>query len=430
MSIRGLSPQDSSTAKGPAQFPVGINKEKQKKMTVGCRVSVKSGPNYGVKMPVLHSSTIQGPRIGYTVDIDEQSLLDPKVSVKVRVGRCKDETTRLNSFEIPTSKTQSDKIEIWSRSQVVFLDNPTPSMGEVIAIDQQEAVVKLDASRADNAAVKIFKMSELEMVSSGNTKTECGPSSSEDNFAASSSNSSGDSFTKHNTFTKHIAGVVQHKPLCLLDGSCQWKPPEAATIADTQMDSMVTGFQPISIHATKEGLVLLVERKSDRKVFLVFPATMTTGLVRGTSYVATGSGTNYPNKCTLDEEAVNSIEAGLVTIDIEAMNEFNDSHSVFPKPTLGMKRKKETLSDCGDDKLTRNDELQPELILCANSQLLLIKNTYGFVSLLCGGSRLSPSTYPATGSHGDEISQPMSSIIISHRAVTNDYNSLVVAIGE
>jgi len=393
-------------------------------MTVGCRVSVKSGPNYGVKMPVLQSSTTQGPRIGYTVDVDEQSLVDPKVSVKVMVGYCKDETKRSNFSAFPNAQT--DRIEVWTRSQVVFLDNPTPSMGEVIAIDQQQAVVKLDAFGTDSAAVKIFKLSELEIVSLGTDRSPF-----ENNLATSSSNNtSGDVLAKHTTFTRHIAGVVQHKPLCLLDGSCQWKPAEATTIADTQMDSIVTGFQPISINATKEGLVLLVERTSDHKVFLVFPTTMTTGLVRGTSYVATGNGTNYSSKCTLDEEAANSIEAGLVTIDVEAMREFTDSHSIFPKPTVGMKRKNETLSNCVDEELTRNDTLQPELILCADSQLLLIKNTHGFVSLLCEGSRLSPSTCPATSSHSDEISQPMSSIMISHRAVTNNYNSLVVAIGE
>ena len=411
-----------------------MNKEKQKKMTIGCRVSVKSGPNYGVKMPVLQSSTTQGPRIGYTVDIDEQSLLDPKVSVKVRVGHCKDETASSklsDSFDVPTSKPQSDRIEVWSRSQVVFLDNPTPNMGEVIAIDQQQAVVKLDTNGTDNASVKILKLSELEIVSSNNSKTESGPTLPEDNFASSSSNnthSSGDSSSKHSTFTKHIAGVVQHKPLCLLDGGCQWKPADAVTIADTQMDSIVTGFQPISIHASKEGLVLLVERTSDHKVFLVFPATMTTGLVRGTSYVATGNSANYPNKCTLDEEAVNSIEAGLVTIDVEAMSEF--TNDFYPKPTVGMKRKLSAETNYSDNELCRNNVFQPELALFADSQLLLVKNTHGFVSLLCGGSRLSPCANPTTGNHGDEISQPISSIVISHRAVTNDYNSLVVAIGE
>lgn len=427
VSTRGLSPQDSSTSKGPAQFPVNISKEKQKKMAIGCRVSVKSGPNYGVKMPVLQSLATHGPRIGYTVDIDEQSLLDPKVSVKVRVGCCNGETGRTKPSDVSASKPQSDRTEVWSRSQVVFLDNPTPSMGEVIAIDQQQAVVKLDSSGTDNAVVKILKLSELEIVS---TKAECGPSSlPDDSLAASSSNNAhlgGDGSTKH---TKHIAGVVQHKPLCLLDASCQWKPAEDVTIADAQMDFIVTGFQPISVHATKEGLVLLVERKSDHKAFLVFPATMTTGLVRGTSYVAMGNSTNYPNKCTLDEEAVNSIEAGLVTVDIEGIREFTDeSYSLFPNPTAGMKRKNpaEASSSSSENELYRT-VLHPELALCADSQLLLMKNTHGFVSLLCGGSLLPPT---ATGNHSDEISQPLSSIIISHRAVTNDYNCLVVAIGE
>ena len=271
-------------------------KEKQKKLTIGSRVSLKNGPNYGLNMPVFHSSTTLGPRLGYTVDPEEHSLFDPKVSILVSVYTNNAETERSDaSSSLSASRPHSGKkcLEVWSRSQVTFLDNPTPSYGEVIAIDQQQAVVKLENGGPDKLAVKILKLSELEVANVAGSKNDLDNSmlgsSNNDSISAQPTSS-----TKISSFTKHIAGIIQHKPLCLLDASCHWKPAESFGMLDAQSGTIVTGFRPITIHATKDGIMMLVERMSDLKTFLMFPAAMTTGLVRGSSYVATGNGTNYP----------------------------------------------------------------------------------------------------------------------------------------
>jgi len=383
-----------------------------------------------------------GPRVGYTVDIEEHSLLDPKVSVLVKVctnghhnsEMPKDPLSRHASSSQPSSGKKS--LEVWSRSQVTFLDNPTPSFGEVIAIDQQQAVVKLENCGSDKPAVKILKLSELEVAPSASTRNTSDNSFSNHDDITTSSAQSNPS-TKISSFTKHIAGIIQHKPLCILDANCQWKPAEPVGILDMQSGSMVTGFRPITIHSTKKGVMLLVERISDMKTFLIFPAAMTTGLVRGSSYVAAGNSTNYPNKCTLEEDAVISTEGGFVCNDEIYIQEFNnqgDGASPTTRIVLGEKRKHldNSANHCSnDDKdlcTTSTTESVPQLVTCMDSNLLVVKNAHGIVSLLTEGSQIIRSV---NGIHSDDvISQPVSNIVVSHRAVTKETNSLVVAIGK
>ena len=389
-------------------------------------------------MPVFHSSTTLGPRLGYTVDPEEHSLLDPKVSVLVRVCTNNAETKTSNTSS-SSSRPHSGKkcLEVWSRSQVIFLDNPAPLYGEVIAIDQQQAVVKLENGGSDKLAVKILKLSELEVANVTGIKNDLDNntlgSSNNDGIAMSSTQTM--SSTKISSFTKHIAGIIQHKPLCLLDASCQWKPAESFGMLDAQSGTMVTGFRPITIHATKDGIMMLVERMSDLKTFLMFPAAMTTGLVRGSSYVATGNSANYPNKCTLEEDAVSSTESGFVSSEemyIQELKSQGNNVSSINKVVLGEKRKRfndiDYIND--SDKLYSSTATgsDPQLVTCMDSNLLLVKNAHGIVSLLSEGSQIIRSI---DGIHSDDvINQPMSNIVISHRAVTKETNSIVVAISK
>ena len=312
---------------------------------------------------------------------------------------------------------------------MTFLDNPTPLYGEVIAIDQQQAVVKLENGGPDRLAVKILKLSELEVANVAGLKSDLENStlgsSTNDSISAQPTSS-----TKISSFTKHIAGIIQHKPLCLLDASCQWKPAESFGMLDAQSGTMVTGFRPITIHATKDGIMMLVERMSDLKTFLMFPAAMTTGLVRGSSYVATGNGTNYPNKCTLEEDAVTSTESGFVSSEEMYIKELESQGNVslVNKVVLGKKRKHFDDSVNDSNKLCSSTTTVPQLVTCMDSNLLLVKNAHGIVSLLSEGSQIIRST---DGIHSDDvINQPMSNIVISHRAVTKETNSIVVAIGK
>ena len=160
------------------------------------------------------------------------------------------------------------------------------------------------------------------------------------------------------------------------------------------------------------------------KTFLIFPAAMTTGLVRGSSYVAAGNSTNYPNKCTLEEDAVISTEGGFVCNGASPTNRI----------VLGEKRKHldNSANHCSDDDkdlcTTSTTESVPQLVTCMDSNLLVVKNAHGIVSLLTEGSQIIRSV---NGIHSDDvISQPVSNIVVSHRAVTKETNSLVVAIGK
>ena len=386
-------------------------------------------------MPVFHSSPTLGPRVGYTVDPDDHSLLDPKVSVLVKVdvnNSLNSEAAERSLFNPSSSTLQSNKkvLEVWSRSQVTFLDNPTPLYGEVIAIDQQQAVVKLENGASDKPAVKIVKLSELEVASVAGNKNSLDNSLSaiHNNFPTSSAQPIPS--TKPLSFTKHIAGVIQHKPLCILDGSCQWKPAESFSMLDVQLGTTVTGFRPITFHTTKDGVMLLVERKSDLKTFLLFPAGLTSGLVRGSSYVATGNGTNYHNKSTLEEDAVISTEAGFACSDKVFIQELKNQDTNIASTNnviVGGERRHSDDSEtyCNDKDLTTG--YVPQLLTFMDSNLLLVKNVHGIVSLLSEGSQIIRSV---NGIHNDDvISQPVSDIVISHRAVTKETNSIVVAIG-
>ena len=429
---RGLSPQDGSKSKGLVQSPVNSTKEK-KKLMVGSRVSLKSGPNYGLNMPVFHSSDSSGPRLGYTIDPDEHSMLDPKLSVLVRVGANSAEAESSSSFDAMSSMLRSGKkyLEVWSRSQVTFLDNPTTLYGEVIAIDQQQAVVKLENG---GSAVKILKLSELEVASVAGLKNSLDNNAS--NVPGSSTNDNIPlsfpqpmSSTNLSPFTKHTAGVVQHKPICLLDASCQWRPTESFGMVDVQAGTTVTGFRPITIYASKDGIMMLVERMSDLKTFLLFPAAMTTGLVRGSSYVAAGNSTIYSNKCTLEEDAVKSAEGGFIDGEEMYLQELRHQGKgdCVDKVVLGKKRKHFDDSDTGNN-YSKHLSTVPQLLTCMDSNVLLVKNAHGVVSLFSEGSQIIRSI---NGIHNDDVvNQPMSNIVISHRAVTRETNSIIVAIGE
>ena len=382
-------------------------------------------------MPVFHSSPTLGPRLGYTVDPDDHSLLDPKVSVLVKVdinnSLSPNAAERLNPSSSSTLRSGKKMLEVWSRSQVTFLNNPTPLYGEVIAIDQQQAVVKLENGGSDKPAVKIVKLSELEVASVTSNKNvlDNNMSGIHDNFPTSSAQPIPS--TKPSSFTKHIAGVIQHKPLCILDGSCQWKPAESFSMLDVQLGTTVTGFRPITFHATKEGITLLVERKSDLKTFLLFPAALTTGLVRGSSYVATGNGTNYHNKSTLEEDAVISTEAGFACSDKVFSKDQDVNVASINKVVVGEKRKHSDDSETYSNDKNLTCGYVPQLLTCMDSNLLLVKNAHGIVSMLSEGSQIIRSV---NGIHSDDVmSQPVSDIVISHRAVTKETNSIVVAIG-
>ena len=297
---------------------------------------LKNGPPCGPNAVVLSISPTHGPQVGKTVSIMERSSIDPKTSVLVKVfrdlgrsstttGRTSFEAARLDLYE---PGDIFSRLEVWKLSEVVFLDDSPSVLGRVVAIDQQQVVVDCGFSQthADlvqgestaKSSLKVFKLSELEACIEGpDFQPKSKPTSSAAAFPPSSSSSilSEDSTVLRHSVSRHVAGTVQHRPVCLLDPSKphQLKSFDASLSESPQVSSRLCGFSPLAVQATDAGPNLLVEHVANGNAHLVCSAHLNTTALNATSFVALGYRDTKAKRCTISEESVSAIEGGLKT---------------------------------------------------------------------------------------------------------------------
>ncbi len=454
---------------------------------------MKNGPPCGPNTVVFTNSPLYGPRVGRTVDTLEHSSLDPKTSVLVKVLNDTNVMSLLykpngdggshlgagGSAGLPKGSSYSfglnreyDGLEVWKLSDVVFLDDCPSILGRVVTIDMHQVIVDvsysqhqglaagLGASSSDGAAgvpakssLKVFRVTELELcvdtcarggggggvAETGDLRTKSTRGKKTAPPIPSSSLASKQALLMSG-ITHHIAGIVQHKPVCLLDPCPDAMPPPSSLLdpEDVPQSPRIYGFKPLAVHVTDEGPQLLIERISDRKSFLLCSAHATSGVFMSTSFIAVGRGGggvgDKASRCTVAEESVDAIESGLAvdqSLDVDLLFTSKRSHTGDPDPKdqtgtpdadnpsdprrpipqIGQKRRNEASSESArssDADRSKNDpstlvsrlaSSHPSFISCYSSRVFFLQDTNGTVWPLANGLRLkpNPSSKPQSG---------------------------------
>ena len=332
---RGLTPQPKKDP-SPSSPPTPQRERKQAggrgQISDGSLVRLKNGPPCGPNSIVFTRSSTHGPQVGRSVSVMERSSIDPKTSVLVKVFRDRtgSSSSAQSNFELASQNLHGSAniysgLEVWKLSDVVFLDDSPSILGRVIAVDGAQVVVDCSYSEASTdlgegtssaakSSLKVFRLSDLEGCIEGPDFQSKGSNIPPGEPSTSSTNPQ----PPPRAITHHVAGVVQHRPVCLVDplstsssgrniGSSIPEPmPQSQT-------GQLRGFRTLAAHATDSGPNLLVERVSDQSAFLVCSAHLTMSGINGTSFVAVGNHDTKKKRSTVVEEAVNSVESGLAS---------------------------------------------------------------------------------------------------------------------
>lgn len=264
---------------------------------------------------------------------------------------------------------QFEDIDVWKPADVVFLDDSPAVLGRVVTVDQHQAIVEVTShstSSKPKTALKVFKTSDLELCMTPRLTSDPGPSSPEGVWTS-----------------QHIAGVVQHRPVCLLmpDGSSQSSSEEDST----RQRGILHGYRPLAVHASNSGPTLLVESVSSGQAFVICSGQASVGPFTTSSFVAHGnSNDSKPTRSTVPEESVSAREGGFAEDESLIRSVEACKQAMFHQST-GRPQENGAL----------HPYLRPELISChSNGQVVLLKDIHGHLCPLLDGLRLKPDSSP------------------------------------
>ena len=281
------------------------------------------------------------------MNIIEHGSLDPKTSVLVKVFKddhraSSDDSKKvswmdLDSRLLPELDTNSNynSLEVWKLSDVVFLDDSPAILGRVVTVDHPQAIVDISHSTSETgtlasssnakSTLKVFKVSELELcpIDYGESGAQSQPQSRHQqqpkrtNLASTSSLSEAKSSQNRGGVSHHVAGTVQHRPVCILAPELTSSSNGNSSLNLLQQQgsaagSVIYGYTPLAVHTTDEGPTMLVERISDSATFLVYSGHSSAGdgALVSTSFVALNCKDSKPNLFTIEEESVLALEGG------------------------------------------------------------------------------------------------------------------------
>ena len=267
------------------------------------------------------------------MNIIEHSGLDPKTSILVKVFRDPLPTlargTGLSRQKSLESEACFDGLEVWSLSDVVYLDDSPSILGRVVTVDQLQAIVDISHSSSEagtmgstsgaQSTLKVFKLTEIESCMERGGLGAFGggrgtPQQQQSEAAAamkgeSPSKESGSKVAVGVTVSQHIAGIVQHRPACLLSPShptSQPHPPERDSPC-----TCIHGYYPLAVQVTDNGPIMLVKRLSDDSAFLVCSGHSGFPSFSNSSFVSLSSRDSKPRRVTIEEESVSAASGGL-----------------------------------------------------------------------------------------------------------------------
>ena len=351
-----------------------------------------------------------------------------------------------------TSSEQFNDIKLWKVSDVVFLDDSPAILGRAVAIDQQQAVIDISydpsTHTSSKSSLKVFKLSELEACleqpGDGADYPPAPPGSAKAKGSKSKKVAGGHTpavpapapaTQPSRSATRHVAGIVQHAPINILDSSCSKSSHanggSSCSSEDDATSLRIYGHRPLDLLSGDEGPTLLVERVSDGKAFLVCSSQASDGPFGSTSFVAVGRGKKdgRPYRCTVEEEGVSSLEAGLVD-DRELLSTCRKLWGISQETCEGPESNRH-----GDAEHRLKGGATPWChgnLSCGSSLIplyhsrLLLRDTNGIIQPLTDGLRLRPT--PTKGAC--QLSCPYSSVTSRQHSITSDTNVLLFVLSK
>ena len=254
----------------------------------------------------------------------EHSTLDPVTSILVRVMK-----NTPTSFDEAASTSNAlddsilyESLEVWKHSDVIFLDDSPAVLGRVVAVDSNQAIVDISQTqnkpgegKGGKSSLKVFRVSELEICVSIDFTVAADKGGGEGRASSGA--------TKN--CSRHVAGVVQHVPTCLVDPALPLRSSQTVSPEDSiegvPSHAPLMGYEPITVHMTNEGPLLLVKSVQDGHAHIIASAHSTSMLIQTSSYMALSGRDQKPPHCTVADEGCNCYETGLVSPETTPTNQ-------------------------------------------------------------------------------------------------------------
>ena len=480
----------------------------------GSLVRLKNGPPCGPNAIVFNESG-PSPRVGRTMNIIEHSGLDPKTSILVKVYKDvkfsalqgANRTKNPGPLRDINSQVHYKGLEVWSLSDVVFLDDAPAILGRVVTVDQLQAIVDISYASSESgtmkstsgaqSTLKVFKLSEVELcmdsVSPNRSSSASVSANKEEGFesygveerasivegsskidcplTAGGGGSSGEGETRDGgtkvIVSRHIAGLVQHRPVCLLTPSLPVHPtitsapppsslnmPHPPSESSPTLPSCIRGFYPLAVQMTDNGPAMLVKRVSDGAAFLTcsghpgFPSFLSS------SFVSLNPRDLKPGKCTIEEESVSATDGGFDReVWSNQVEELSDDEAKMTgvrtdiEVAEDLESNKELRSAIGgddDEGSSRSDKVSqrskskhvsvgvshPCFLQLHKSKAVLLQDRNGLICPLWEGLRLKPLLSLAGQRGKREPMQPYKCIVSRTHLIKKDTSVLIVVLGE
>ena len=420
-------------------------------ITDGSLVRLRNGPPCGPNSIVFNESGLR-PRVGKTMNIIEHSGLDPKTSILVKVFKdSRPHSSKINGVSVSTSsgmsshestlsknvysELQFEGLEVWSLSNVVFLDDSPAVLGRVVTVDQLQAIVDISHASSESgtmgststapSTLKVFKVSEIEPCmdsrltfkpsrdpSAMNVSSQSDAGGGNDRSAPTQEGGEGGAGNKGNDegdiVSQHIAGLVQHTPLCLLTptllNSLSSKSHYASTMLP-EMDSghtrsvCVYGHLPLAMKMTDNGPMMLVKRISDGSAFLTCSGHSGFISFSSSSFVSLSSRESKFGRCTIAEESVSAVDGGYERV--------KHPHAASYGGVLS----------------------HLSILMLHKSQAMMLQDANGHISSLSEGLRLK-SSLPGQRHNKSQPLMPYKCVVTRTYLVKKDTTVTVVVVGK
>lgn len=323
-----------------------------------------------------------------------------------------------------------DGLEVWSLSDVVFLDDSPAVLGRVVTVDQLQAIVDISCASSESgtmgstsvaqSTLKVFKLTDIEpcmdrrlalhvVATPGLPSAAKGEGLKVPKGACDALDP-----TECMTVSQHIAGVVQHRPACLLTPDPKPHPPTHDQDPPTNLPCMcIHGYYPLAVHITDTGPIMLVKRVSDGAAFLVcsghpgFPSFSSTSFVSLSSH-----DTAKPGRVTIDEESVSACDGG------------------FDRENWGGNNAGKKGLNVAEENGLKCRTAHPSFLQLHKSDAIFLHDSNGVICPLSEGLRLTPS--PLLGQRGKKAGpmQPYKCIATRFHTAKKNTTTLVVVVGE
>lgn len=339
--------------------------------------------------------------------------------------------------------------------QVTLLEDSTPVLGKLVAIDSGQAVI--DISSKDEAGVvpssssgsisslKIYRVSQLQVVTPA-----ASPPPSLSQGASPRRSTLGSQGAKPSVrlsaCRQQAAGVVQKQPVCIINANHDTSAESLFDISapgTSTSESLIAGFKPLTAILIDEKPLILVQRLCDKKVFLLLSSKSSGTILQPSSFIAVGTGKSQPLKCTVEEESILSADAGFVGHSIEDIKAFYSSGLDPSSKETGMKGKqsqKKVGQKRGVFESAKEEPVPvllepartPELYSNSTGSILLLQDLAGGVYALKNGLALSHCV--SSSNRSDEgygfADTAFSALAIEERTLDNTTSCIVFVLGK